>query len=114
MCRKKKNDNSKKKTKNFAMNYDVVDTTSKQWISENRDRDLSRLHVHVMISNPSIPFKRSCLWSLAEKAHTEVEHGLLVAGNLKKLKVFEAYIFKSNYTTNINYTCILKLEKNRQ
>ena len=30
MCRKKKNDKSKKRTKNFAMNYDVVDTTSKQ------------------------------------------------------------------------------------
>ena len=31
MCRKKKkNGKSKKKTKNFAINYDVVDTTSKR------------------------------------------------------------------------------------
>ena len=30
MCRKKKYDKSKKRTKNFAMNYDVVGTTSKQ------------------------------------------------------------------------------------
>ena len=32
MRRKKKNDKSKKRTKNFAMNYDVVGTTSKQWM----------------------------------------------------------------------------------
>ena len=30
MCCKKKNDKSEKRTKNFAMNSDVVDTTSKQ------------------------------------------------------------------------------------
>ena len=32
MIRKKKSDKSKKRTKNFAMNSDVVDTTSKQWM----------------------------------------------------------------------------------
>ena len=30
MCRKKKNGKSKKKSKIFAINYDVVDTTSKR------------------------------------------------------------------------------------
>ena len=39
MCRKKKNDKSKKRTKNFAMNYDVVGTTSKQWMWRRQRED---------------------------------------------------------------------------
>ena len=39
MCRKKKIDKSKKRTKNFAMNYDVVGTMSKQlmWRRQRED-----------------------------------------------------------------------------
>ena len=36
MCRKKKNDKSKKRTKNFAVNYNVVGTTS-MWRRQRED-----------------------------------------------------------------------------
>ena len=39
MCRKKKNDKSKKRTENFAINSDVVDTTSKQWLWRRQHED---------------------------------------------------------------------------
>ena len=69
---------------------------------------------HVMISNPGIPFKRSRSYRRRSKEHgSTVEHDVLVTGNVKKLKVFETFIFKSNHKTNINYSCILKLQKNK-
>ena len=39
MYRKKKRRKSMKRTKNFTRNYDVVDTTSKQWMWRRQPQD---------------------------------------------------------------------------